>query len=122
MFAQLLAWAVTAGGSPAAAIARLTRLSDGELARELGSALGRARAGVPLVEALQQLADRTSLDALARLVDGLVVAVERGTPLAEVLRAQAADAREGGKRRLLEAGGRKEIAMRSEEHTSELQS
>ena len=31
--------------------------------------------------------------------------------LAEVLRAQAADVREAGKRRLLEAGGRKEIAM-----------
>ena len=109
--AELLALAVTAGESPAAAIARVTRLSGGELARELGRALGRARAGVPLVEALQQVADRTSLDALARFIDGLLVAIERGTPLAEVLRAQAADVREAGKRRLLEAGGRKEIAM-----------
>jgi tight adherence protein C len=109
--AELLALAVTAGESPAAAIARVTRLSGGELARELGSALGRARAGVPLVEALQQVADRASLDALARFIDGLLVAIERGTPLAEVLRAQAADVREAGKRRLLEAGGRKEIAM-----------
>jgi tight adherence protein C len=109
--AELLALAVTAGESPAAAIARVTRLSGGELARELGAALGRARAGVPLVEALQQVADRTSLDALARFIDGLLVAIERGTPLAEVLRAQAADVREAGKRRLLEAGGRKEIAM-----------
>jgi tight adherence protein C len=109
--AELLALAVTAGESPTAAMARVTRLSGGELARELGAALGRARAGVPLIEALQQLADRTSLDALARFVDGLIVAIERGTPLAEVLRAQAADVREAGKRRLLEAGGRKEIAM-----------
>ena len=109
--AELLALAVTAGESPAAAIARVTRLSGGELARELGEALGRARAGVPLVDALQEVADRTSLDALARFVDGLLVAIERGTPLAEVLRAQAADVREAGKRRLLEAGGRKEIAM-----------
>ena len=37
--------------------------------------------------------------------------LERGTPLTEVLRAQAADVREAGKRRLLEAGGRKESAM-----------
>lgn len=37
--------------------------------------------------------------------------LERGTPLAEVLRAQAVDVREAGKRALLEAGGRKEIAM-----------
>ncbi|NEK86463.1 pilus assembly protein TadB [Blastococcus saxobsidens] len=109
--AELLALAVTAGESPTAAIARVTRLSGGELARELGAALGRARAGVPLVDALQQVADRTSLDPLARFIDGLLVAIERGTPLAEVLRAQAADVREAGKRRLLEAGGRKEIAM-----------
>ncbi|MGY1730133.1 type II secretion system F family protein [Geodermatophilus sp. SYSU D01045] len=109
--AELLALAVTAGEGPAAAIARVTRLSGGELARELGGALGRARAGVPLTAALQQVADRTSVDALARFVDGLLVAIERGTPLAEVLRAQAADVREAGKRRLLEAGGRKEIQM-----------
>ncbi len=109
--AELLALSVTAGESPTAAIARVTRLSGGELARELGNALGRARAGVPLAEALQDVADRTSLDPLARFIDGLLVAIERGTPLAEVLRAQAADVREAGKRRLLEAGGRKEIAM-----------
>jgi tight adherence protein C len=109
--AELLALAVTAGESPTAAIARVTRLSGGELAQELSAALGRARAGIPLVDALQQLADRTSLEPLARFVDGLLVAIERGTPLAEVLRAQAADVREAGKRRLLEAGGRKEIAM-----------
>jgi tight adherence protein C len=109
--AELLALAVTAGESPIAAIARVTRLSGGELARELDSALGRARAGQPLFDALQQVADRSSLDPLARFIDGLLVAIERGTPLAEVLRAQAADVREAGKRRLLEAGGRKEIAM-----------
>src|SRR3954447_13213484 len=109
--AELLALAVTAGEGPSAAIARVTRLSGGELARELASALGRARAGLPLTEALQEVADRTSLDPLARFINGLLVAIERGTPLAEVLRAQAADVREAGKRRLLEAGGRKEIAM-----------
>jgi tight adherence protein C len=109
--AELLALAVTAGESPVAAISRVTRLSGGELARELDAALGRARAGRPLPEALQEVADRTSLDPLARFIDGLLVAIERGTPLAEVLRAQAADVREAGKRRLLEAGGRKEVAM-----------
>jgi tight adherence protein C len=39
------------------------------------------------------------------------VAIERGSPLADVLRAQATDAREAGKRALLELGGKKEIAM-----------
>ena len=111
VIAEMLALAVTAGEGPVGAIDRVCRLAGGELARELSGTLATARSGVPMVDALQALADRTSLDALSRFVDGIVVATERGTPLADVLRAQAADVREGGKRRLLEAGGRKEIAM-----------
>ena len=38
-------------------------------------------------------------------------ALERGTPLVEVLRAQAQDARDDSKRELLEIAGRKELAM-----------
>lgn len=64
-----------------------------------------------MVSALERMAARTSLPALARFVDGMAIAVERGTPLADVLRAQATDVREMGRRALLEAGGRKEIAM-----------
>jgi tight adherence protein C len=109
--AELLALAVAAGEGPVGALERVTRLSSGELAGELGRALSEARAGVPLVVALQGIAGRTNLAPLARFVDGVAIAVERGTPLADVLRAQAVDVREAGKRALLEAGGRKEIAM-----------
>ena len=51
------------------------------------------------------------LPPLARFLDGMAVAIERGTPLADVLRAQAADVRALGKRQLMETGGKKEIAM-----------
>jgi tight adherence protein C len=109
--AELLALAVSAGESPIGALERVTRLSRGELARELGRALDDARGGAPLVAALDAVAARTTLPALARFVDGIAVAVERGTPLAEVLRAQAVDVRESGKRALMDASGKKEIAM-----------
>jgi tight adherence protein C len=109
--AEMLALAVGAGEGPVGALERVTRTSRGELAKELGSALADARAGATLVSALENIAGRTSLPALARFVDGVAVAVERGTPLAEVLRAQAVDVREAGKRTLLDAGGKKEIAM-----------
>jgi tight adherence protein C len=109
--AEMLALAVTAGEGPVGALERVTRLSSGELSRELGRALSEARAGASLVSALEAMAARTSLPALARFVDGMAIAVERGTPLADVLRAQATDVREEGRRALLEAGGRKEIAM-----------
>jgi tight adherence protein C len=63
------------------------------------------------VRALSDLAESTTLEPFSRFIDGMVVAIERGTPMAEVLRAQAADVREVGKRALLESGGRKEITM-----------
>ena len=109
--AELLALAVTAGEGAVGALERVTRISGGELARELGRALADARAGASLVQALEGVAGRTSLPALARFVDGVAIAVERGTPLADVLRAQAVDVREAGKRQLLESAGRREIAM-----------
>jgi tight adherence protein C len=109
--AELLALAVAAGEGAVGALERVARISRGELARELGRAMADARAGASLVQALQGIATRTSLPPLARFVDGVAIAVERGTPLADVLRAQAVDVREAGKRALLETGGRKEIAM-----------
>jgi tight adherence protein C len=109
--ADLLALAVVAGEAPADALRRACNLTSGELARDLESALARSRAGAPLTTALTDLAERTTLEPFTRFLQGLVVALERGTPLADVLRAQAFDVREIGKRALLEAGGRKEISM-----------
>lgn len=109
--AELLALAVGAGEGPVGALDRVTRLSAGQLSAELQRTLSDARAGATLGQALQGLSDRTALAPLARFVDGLVVAVERGTPLADVLRAQAQDVREVGQRALMDAAGKKEIAM-----------
>ncbi len=111
VIAELLALAVAAGEGPLGAIERVCRLTRGELTGDLADTLARSRAGVPLTEALQQFADRLRVEEITRFIDGLIVAIERGTPLAEVLRAQAADVREAGKRKLLESGGRKEIGM-----------
>jgi tight adherence protein C len=51
------------------------------------------------------------LPALTRAVDQLVGALERGTPLVGVFRSQAHDSRDDAKRQLIEAAGRKEVAM-----------
>jgi tight adherence protein C len=109
--AELLALAVGAGEGAVGALERVCRLSRGELSAELSRCLADARAGANLPTALQGLADRTGLISLSRFVDGIVVAVQRGTPLADVLRAQAQDVREAGRRQVMEAGGRKEILM-----------
>jgi tight adherence protein C len=109
--AELLALSVVAGEGPVGALERVVRSTRGALAEELGRTLADARAGTPLTRALERLADRTGLPPLTRFAEGVAVAVERGTPLADVLRAQAQDVRESGRRALMEQGGRKEVLM-----------
>ncbi len=109
--AELLALSVGAGEGAVGALERVSRTCRGELSAELRRTLADARAGASLVQALEGLGHRTTLPVLSRFVDGVAVAVERGTPLAEVLRAQAQDVRDVGHRRLMETGGKKEIAM-----------
>lgn len=109
--AELLALSVAAGEGPAAALDRVARSSRGELSIELRRVLAETRTGEPLVRSLDRLADRTGLIALSRFADGLAVALERGTPLADVLRAQAGDIRQATRREMIESGARREIAM-----------
>lgn len=109
--AELMALAVSAGESATGALERVCRSAKGELSKEFSNILAETRAGKPLVTALQEFSGRTDLAPLVRFVDGVIVAVERGTPLADVLRAQAQDVRDTAKRDLMEAAGKKEIAM-----------
>lgn len=111
VLAELMALAVAAGEGPVAALERVARRSGGELSRELGVVLAAVRTGVPVGEAFDQLAARTGLPLVARFASGVAVAVERGTPLADVLHAQAADVRDAGRRELIETAARREVLM-----------
>jgi tight adherence protein C len=109
--AELLALAVAAGESPVGALDRVVRRTHGELSSDLRRVLAEVRTGAPVARAFDDLAARTGLPVVARFAEGLAIAVERGTPLADVLHAQAADVREAGRRALIEAGARKEVLM-----------
>lgn len=109
--AELMALAVSAGESATGALERICRTGRGELTEEFTRVLAETRAGTPLMQSLQNFSNRSQLPPLVRFVDGISVAVERGTPLADVLRAQAQDVRDLSKRDLMESAGRKEIAM-----------
>jgi tight adherence protein C len=109
--AELMALAVGAGEGPVAALDRVVTRSRGELSADLGAVLADIRTGTPVTSALDALAARAGLPVVARFAEGMAVAIERGTPLAGVLHAQAADVREAGRRALIESGARKEILM-----------
>ena len=84
--AELLALSVAAGESPVGALDRVVQRCRGELSRDLARVLAEIRTGEP-------------------------VGVERGTPLADVLHAQAADVREAARRELIESAARREVLM-----------
>jgi tight adherence protein C len=109
--AELLALAVGAGEGPVAAIDRVASRSHGAMSAELRAVLAEVRTGSGLAPALDRLAARTGLPAVARFAEAMAVAVDRGTPLTGVLHAQAADAREAGRRALIESGARREVLM-----------
>ncbi|HEX7352863.1 type II secretion system F family protein [Brachybacterium sp.] len=109
--ADLLALAVAAGESPIAAMERVARSSSGALPDEFAATVADIRAGTSVSQALASLGARTPLASLGRFGEGVSVAIERGTPLADVLRAQAQDAREESKRELMETAGQREILM-----------
>ncbi|GAB3390063.1 type II secretion system F family protein [Humibacter soli] len=108
---ELLTLSLSAGEGIHDALRRVARTGSGELAGELGRVVAETGMGVPLATALGQVSRDIRLPQFTRCVDAVVTAFQRGTPVVEVLRAQADDARETGKRQLLEQAGKKEIGM-----------
>ena len=111
MLADLLALALSAGATPMAALEAAAASTSGPVAVEVRRAAGEVRSGEPVPIALRRMADDVGLAPLQRLVDAVLVALDHGTPVADVARAQACDLRSDERRRLMEAAGRKDIAM-----------
>lgn len=107
--ADLLSFSVTAGESLASGIARVAATLGGPLADELRQASDRIQQGMGIEASLRSVA--SGVVPYERFVDAVVVAMERGTPLADVLRAQADDVRAARRRTLLELAGRRDVLM-----------
>lgn len=108
---EFLTLSLTAGEGMLDAIRRIAKAGSGELPGEFAGVVASVGTGVPLGQALAELRDGLDHPALSRALDQVLGALERGAPLAAVLRSQAGDAREEAKRTIIELAGRKEIAM-----------
>ncbi|WOF21701.1 type II secretion system F family protein [Microbacterium betulae] len=108
---EFLALCLAAGEGIFDSVARVAELGSGELTGELRRVVLDVRTGDTLPDALLAMSRRLQAPALGRAVEHVVAAIDRGSPLAGALQAQAVDAREDAKRRLIEQAGRKEILM-----------
>lgn len=108
---EFLTLSLSAGETVLDGLRRVARVSSGELAREFAVVVADVNSGIGLAAALDSRAQALSLPAFTRCVEQMTGALDRGTPLSDVLRAQAQDSREDTKRALLEAAGKKEVTM-----------
>jgi tight adherence protein C len=108
---DFLALCLSAGEGILDSLRRVGDVGSGELTAELRATVLSVGTGATLPDALTALGRRLQVVPLTRALDHLVAAIERGAPLAQVLQAQATDAREEAKRVLIEQAGRKEIVM-----------
>lgn len=108
---EFLALCLSAGEGILDSLRRVSDVGAGELTAELRGVVVAVGTGSPLPDALAKLSDGLQVPALTRSIDQVIAALDRGAPLAQVLHAQALDAREDAKRDLIERAGRKEIYM-----------
>lgn len=109
--AETLSLAVAAGAALPHALELLVQRQRGVLPGELAVVVRDIRAGTPMDRALAALCDRLPVPSVTRFVDALRIALERGTPVVDVLHAQAFDARNESRRLLMERAGKREVSM-----------
>ena len=108
---ELLALTLSAGQSLPNALDRVSRHAGGALGEEWRRVLVQVDLGAALGPTLKQSADDMAVPEISALVDHLVHALERGSPLAEIVRTHSSDARAQRLRAIVERSGKAEIAM-----------
>jgi tight adherence protein C len=108
---ELFAVLVSAGESPSTAMHRVTERADGEMARKFAGALIELKKGKSFSQSLEGLGAQVNSPTIRRFCDTLILAMERGTSLSEVLNRQVEEVRAGQHASLLTAAGKAEISL-----------
>lgn len=108
---ELFAVLVSAGESPSTAMLRVSERANGEMAREFASALLDLKKGKSLSQSLEVLGAQVSSTTVRRFCDTLILAIERGSSLSDVLNRQVEEVRAGQHASLLTAAGKAEISL-----------
>ncbi|CAB4746656.1 unannotated protein [freshwater metagenome] len=108
---ELFAVLVSAGESPTIAMQRVTQKATGQMAKKFSGALSELQNGSNLTQALETLGSQVDSAAIRRFCDTLILAMERGTSLSDVLTRQVEELRAAHHASLLTAAGKAEIAL-----------
>jgi Flp pilus assembly protein TadB len=110
-FADLLALALIAGRNPSQALEEIQDLLSLRLENAIKIVLLKNASGMGFENAMAAMAETEANEALFVMVRSLQFAIERGTPLAEILRNFSHDLRSRTKENILRSASKKEISM-----------
>ena len=108
---ELFAILVSAGQSPSAALLHISKVSSGEFASLLRSCVQEMQNGAPLSSALDAINGLVKSPSIRRFNDSILIAIERGTPLTDVLYRQVEEVRQAQRTKMLERAGKAEVAL-----------
>ena len=109
--AEVFSILVSGGESLPVALDRISRRASGSLALVMRSAVSKMRSGTGLVAVLDLLAQESGVPEVRRFCDSLIVALERGTPLSDVLARQINEIRAHQHAKLITVAGRAEVGL-----------
>ncbi len=108
---ELFAVLVSAGESPSTALQRVSTRATGVLADKFTETLSDLQRGKNLTQALEKLGLEVNSASIRRFCDTLILAMERGTSLSDVLTRQVEEVRAAHHASLMTEAGRAEIAL-----------
>lgn len=107
LFAILLAGSM----SPATALLRISERTTGEFASVLRDSVSEIQEGANFSQALDVVSSRVQSPMVRRFCDSLTIAIERGSPLLDVVHRQVEEVRQQQRSKLLESAGKAEIGL-----------
>jgi tight adherence protein C len=111
MVVELFAIMLATNQSPATSLMHISERVDGEFSTVLKDAVSDIRGGANLSQSLDLLSMRIDSPMVRRFCDSLMIAVERGSPLLDVVNRQVQEVRQEQKIALMEAAGKAEIGL-----------
>jgi pilus assembly protein TadC len=108
---ELFAVLVSAGESPSTALERVSNRASGVMGEKFAEVICTLHEGKNLTQALEIMGTQVDSAIVRRFCDTLILAMERGTSLSEVLVRQVEEVRSTHHAALLTAAGKAEIAL-----------
>ena len=108
---EMLTLAIAAGSTPLNSFSRIVERSDSILSKEFAKVVNEVKAGSPFHEALDRLGRSLKSPAIRRFIDALVMAMDRGAPIVDVLHRHVAEARVNQRNLVMDKAGKAETTM-----------